>query len=61
MESVQGTSLESFDDAARAALAEIPPKGDEVITATVERMSISRGGITPPQYHVELAWARDEE
>lgn len=60
MQSVKGTSLESFDDAARQALSQIPSTGDVVITATVERLSISRGGIAPPQYHVELTWGDTE-
>ena len=50
---LEGTSFESFADAAVVAMGEAP--GPEAETFTVESMSIERGGIVGrPQFRVTL-------
>jgi flavin-binding protein dodecin len=51
---VTGTSSESFAQAAEEAFAQIDSEGDVPVEAVVTEAWMSKGGITPPQYNVEL-------
>ena len=58
-----GTSLTSFQEAAEIAFDQVPgdPDLEGMASAEIVRAWMSKGGITPPQFHVDISWPVKKE